>query len=55
MFTFVIWVIGLAIMAWMALANFGIVIAAFTKHWSLGVLCILASIVGWSILLAFVF
>lgn len=55
MFTFVIWVIGLTIMAGMAAINLGIVAAAFGKHWFLGILCLLASIVGWLILFALVF
>jgi hypothetical protein len=55
MFTFVIWAIGLAIMAGMAYVNFIIVALAFEKHWFLGILCILASLVGWLILFVLVF
>jgi hypothetical protein len=55
MFTFVVWAIGLAIMAGMAYVNFVITALAFEKHWFLGVLCILASLVGWLILFALVF
>jgi hypothetical protein len=55
MFTFVIWAIGLAIMAGMAYVNLSVVALAFEKHWSLGMLCILASLIGWLILLVSVF
>ena len=55
MFTFVIWVIGLSIMAGMAWFNIAVIGAAFEAHWFLGILCILASLVGWIVLLALVF
>ena len=55
MFTFVIWAIGLAIMTGMAAVNLTIVAAAFGKHWFLGVLCVLASFLGWIILFFLVF
>jgi hypothetical protein len=55
MFTFVIWVIGLTIMAGMAWVNLVITAAAFAKHWFLGILCILASLVGWLLLFSLIF
>ena len=55
MFTFVIWVIGLAIMAGMAGINLQIVAAAFEKHWLLGILTIATSLIGWIVLLLMVF
>lgn len=55
MFTFVIWVIGLSIMAVMAYVNFFVTVLAFHKHWLLGTCCILISGIGWLALLASVF
>jgi len=51
MFTFVIWAIGISIMTSMAWINMGIISIAFARHWFLGILCVLFSLVGWTILL----
>jgi hypothetical protein len=51
MFTFVIWAIGISIMTSMAWLNMSIIATAFAKHWLLGILCLLFSLVGWTILL----
>ncbi len=55
MFTFVIWVIGLAILSGMAFWNIGIIAVAFSKHWTLGILCAAVSVIVWPILLAQIF
>jgi len=55
MFTFVIWVIGLAILFGMASVNLGIIGAAFEAHWFWGLLCVAVSIVAWLILLIMIF
>ena len=47
MFTFVIWVIGLAIIATLGIGNVLLVGAAFSKHWLAGILALGASIVTW--------
>ena len=55
MFTFVIWVIGLSILAVMAVINIGIIGVAFRKHWVLGTLCVMVSLIVWPMLLAQIF
>jgi hypothetical protein len=55
MFTFVIWFIGLAILIGMAFCNIGIIAVAFSKHWTLGILCAAASLIVWPILLTQIF
>jgi len=52
MFTFVIWVIGLAMLTGLAVCNIGIVAVAFKWHWTLGILCVAVSLFAWPILLA---
>jgi hypothetical protein len=55
MFTFVVWCIGLAILAGMALANMAILIATFERSKTLGVFLTVASFICWPILLAVIF
>ncbi|MGH9609827.1 MAG: hypothetical protein ACRD34_09155 [Bryobacteraceae bacterium] len=50
MFTFVIWAVGLTILFFMARFNFAVLGAAFEEHWSLGIITVAASLVGWCIL-----
>ena len=47
MFSFVIWVIGLAIIATLGIGNVLLIGAAFSKHWLAGILTLGASIVAW--------
>lgn len=55
MFTFVIWAVGLSILAVMAVINIGIIGVAFRKHWVLGTFCVFVSLIVWPILLAQIF
>jgi hypothetical protein len=50
--TFVIWLIGLAILIGMAMGNAAIVAVAFRRHWVLGLLTLGASLLVWRVLLA---
>jgi len=55
MFTFVVWAIGLYIMARLALFNLAVIAAAFEKHWFFGILSVGVSLAGWLLLLGLVF
>jgi len=55
MFTFVVWSVGLIILGHMAFFNFAVTVAAFSKHWLLGLLITAVSIVGWIVLLMMIF
>jgi ABC-type transport system involved in multi-copper enzyme maturation permease subunit len=54
-FTILTWAIGLAIMAVMGYLNFLIVVDAFEKHWALGALSVIVSLICWLVLLGFIF
>jgi hypothetical protein len=47
MFTFVVWAIGLAILAGMASVNLAVIVAAFESHWAAGWLVTTASAFLW--------
>ena len=47
MFTFVIWIVGLAIIATLGIGNVLLVGTAFSKHWLAGMLTLGASIIAW--------
>jgi len=55
MFTFVVWAIGLYILAHIAVFAFGLIIEAFDSHWFLGLLSVAGSLIGWIVLLALIF
>jgi hypothetical protein len=53
MFTFIVWVIGIGILGWMALIDFGIVCAAWEAHWFAGLVVTAGSAAVWLMILAY--
>ena len=52
MFSFVIWMLGLAIIGFMGIANLAVLAMAFEKHFLLGIAAIAATALFWLFILA---
>lgn len=47
MLTFVVWVVGILLILWLFKWTLILVLAAFQKHWFMGLCCVVVALMGW--------